>query len=61
MSSPSEDPVRVILLLMIKNESRIIRRSILSALPIADAVCVSDTGSTDDTVQVLEEFYPTHI
>ena len=58
MSSPSEDPVRVILLLMIKNESRIIRRSILSALPIADAVCVSDTGSTDDTVQVLEEFYP---
>ena len=44
---------------MIKNESRIIRRSILSALPVVDAVCVSDTGSTDDTVALLEAFYPT--
>ena len=51
--------IRVIVLLMIKNESRIIRRSILSALKIADAICVSDTGSTDDTVQVLKDFYPT--
>ena len=55
----TEDPIRIILLLMIKNESRIIRRSILSALPVVDAVCVSDTGSTDDTVQILEAFYPT--
>jgi glycosyltransferase involved in cell wall biosynthesis len=55
----TDDPIRIILLLMIKNESRIIRRSILSALPVVDAVCVSDTGSTDDTVQILEAFYPT--
>ena len=53
------DPVRVIVLLMIKNESKIIRRSITSALSIADAICVSDTGSTDDTVQILKDFYPT--
>jgi tetratricopeptide (TPR) repeat protein len=53
------DPIKIILLLMIKNESRIIRRSILSALKIADAICISDTGSTDDTVQVLADFYPT--
>ena len=52
------DPIKIILLLMIKNESRIIRRSIQSALKIADAVCVSDTGSTDDTVQLLTDFYP---
>jgi glycosyltransferase involved in cell wall biosynthesis len=44
---------------MIKNESRIICRSITSALKIADAICVSDTGSTDNTVQVLKDFYPT--
>jgi glycosyltransferase involved in cell wall biosynthesis len=53
------EPYRVIVLLMIKNESRIIRRSIQAALKIADAVCVSDTGSTDDTVKILQEFYPT--
>ena len=53
------DPIRVIVLLMIKNESRIICRSITSALKIADAICVSDTGSTDNTVQVLKDFYPT--
>ena len=53
------DPVRIIVLLMIKNESRIICRSISSALKIADAICVSDTGSTDNTVQVLKDFYPT--
>jgi len=55
----ADDPIRIILLLMIKNESRIIRRSILSALPVVDAVCISDTGSTDGTVQLLEEVYPT--
>ena len=59
MSTDDPDPIRIILLLMIKNESRIIRRSILSALPVVDAVCVSDTGSTDGTVALLEEFYPT--
>ena len=52
-------PVRVIVLYMIKNESRIITRSIQSALKIADAICVSDTGSTDNTVQILRDFYPT--
>jgi len=51
--------VRIIVLLMIKNESRIIRRSIQSALSIADAICVSDTGSTDGTVELLQAFYPT--
>jgi tetratricopeptide (TPR) repeat protein len=55
----STDTIRIIVLLMIKNESRIICRSITSALKIADAVCVSDTGSTDNTIQILKDFYPT--
>ena len=59
MSTEDPSPIRIILLLMIKNESRIIKRSILSALPAVDAVCVSDTGSTDGTVALLEAFYPT--
>ena len=28
-----------------------------STLPIADAVCVCDTGSTDNTVEVLTEYF----
>jgi tetratricopeptide (TPR) repeat protein len=52
------DP-RIIVLLMVKNEFRIIVRSIMSTLQIADAVCVSDTGSTDDTLKVLDAYFPT--
>jgi len=50
---------RVIVTIMIKNEERIIKRCISNALSIADAFCISDTGSTDDTVKILEEFLPT--
>lgn len=48
---------RVIFLSMIKNESRIIRRCIESVLPIADAICICDTGSTDNTVELLREYF----
>jgi glycosyltransferase involved in cell wall biosynthesis len=52
---PSEK--RVMLMTMIKNETRIIKRLIESTLPIVDAVCVCDTGSTDNTVEVLTEYF----
>jgi glycosyltransferase involved in cell wall biosynthesis len=55
---PAKDR-RVILISMIKNESRIIKRLIGSVLGFVDAICISDTGSTDTTVQLLEEYYPT--
>jgi glycosyltransferase involved in cell wall biosynthesis len=48
---------RIIFLSMIKNESRIIKRCIQSALPVADAICICDTGSTDTTVEVLTEYF----
>jgi glycosyltransferase involved in cell wall biosynthesis len=47
---------RLILLLMIKNESAIIERCLAHATPYVDAVAVLDTGSTDDTVQRCEAF-----
>jgi glycosyltransferase involved in cell wall biosynthesis len=50
---------RVIFLTMIKNESKIIQRCIRSAIPAIDAVCVCDTGSTDNTVEVVTEFFQT--
>jgi tetratricopeptide (TPR) repeat protein len=46
---------KIILLLMIKNESKIIERCISNALPHVDAVSVLDTGSTDNTVEVCEQ------
>ena len=47
---------KIIFLSMIKNESRIIKRCIESVLPIADAICICDTGSTDNTVSILDEY-----
>ena len=48
---------RIILLTMIKNENRIIKRMIESSLAAVDAVCVCDTGSTDNTIEVLTEYF----
>ena len=46
---------KIILLLMIKNESKIIKRCIEHAISHVDAVAILDTGSTDNTVEVCEE------
>lgn len=48
---------KIILLTMIKNENRIIKRMIESCLPAIDAVCVCDTGSTDNTIEVLTDYF----
>jgi tetratricopeptide (TPR) repeat protein len=47
---------KIILLLMIKNESKIIERCIGRALQHVDAVCILDTGSTDNTVEICNSF-----
>lgn len=52
-----QKPKKVILLAMIKNEHKIIKRLIGSCLPFVDAVCVVDTGSTDSTIEVLTEYF----
>ena len=46
---------RIILLLMIRNESKIIQRCLQHALPYADAVAILDTGSTDNTIELCKE------
>lgn len=43
---------KLILLLMIKNESKIIDRCLRNAEGVVDAISILDTGSTDDTVEV---------
>jgi glycosyltransferase involved in cell wall biosynthesis len=51
-------PKKVMVILMIKNESAIIKRCIEKALTIADAILVADTGSTDETVPLLCDLLP---
>ena len=43
--------------MIVKNESRIIRRLLESVAPIIDSYCICDTGSTDDTIAIIEEFF----
>lgn len=47
----------VCLNMIVKNESSIITRLFDSVLPIIDCYCICDTGSTDDTVQVITEYF----
>lgn len=42
--------------MIVKNESKIIERLLASVLSIVDTYCICDTGSTDDTVQRIENF-----
>ena len=47
---------RIILNLMIKNESKIIERCMGRALEFVDAISILDTGSTDNTVEVCNNY-----
>lgn len=44
---------------MVKNESKIIKRCLESVENTVDAFCILDTGSTDNTVEIVEEFLKT--
>ena len=42
--------------MIVKNESKIIKRCLDSVKPIIDYVCIHDTGSSDDTVKIIKEW-----
>lgn len=44
------------LCMIVKNESKIIERCLNSVKPLIDYVCIIDTGSTDDTVNVINNW-----
>ena len=46
--------------MIVKNESRIIIRLLESVKDIIDTYCICDTGSTDNTVHLIEEFGKKH-
>jgi len=46
--------------MIVKNESKIITRLLQSVLPIIDCYCICDTGSTDNTEEVIVNFFKNH-
>jgi len=48
-------PPRLGLCMIVKNESKVIRRALESAKPYIDTWVISDTGSTDDTISIIKE------
>ena len=42
---------------MIKNEEKIIERCLTNTLPLIDAICITDTGSTDNTIKIITEIF----
>lgn len=47
---------KICLCMIVKNESNIIERCLNSARPVIDYVSICDTGSTDDTPNIIKEW-----
>lgn len=50
-----DSKTRLVLNIMIKNESHVLERCITSMLPFIDGIVVSDTGSTDNSFEVIRD------
>ena len=58
MLGPQRLPrIRIGLSMIVKNESHIVHEVLNSSLPFIDTFCILDTGSTDNTVQIIRDFY----
>ena len=53
----NKKPVKLCLNMIVKNESKIIQRLLESVYTILDAYCICDTGSTDNTIEIIEKFF----
>jgi glycosyltransferase involved in cell wall biosynthesis len=51
---------KFVLVLMIRNEERILLRCLEAVKDIVDAYCICDTGSTDSSREIATEFLKTH-
>ena len=49
--------VTICLNMIVKNESKVIRRMLETVTPLIDCYCICDTGSTDDTRALITSFF----
>lgn len=54
--STKQDKPKLCLTMIVKNESKIIERCLTSVKDVVDCISISDTGSTDNTVEIIENF-----
>ena len=59
MSNESNLP-KLCLNMIVKNESLVIERLLQSVVNIIDTYCIEDTGSTDDTPSIIQNFFEKH-
>jgi tetratricopeptide (TPR) repeat protein len=43
--------------MIVKNESKVIHRLLESVSKVVDSYCICDTGSTDNTIEIITEFF----
>ncbi len=48
--------MNIVLVLMVRNESKIIERCLKAVEGLVDAFCIHDTGSTDNTCDIVKDF-----
>ena len=48
--------VKIILTQIMKNESHVITRMLDSIKGFADGICMVDTGSTDDSIEIVKKW-----
>jgi len=51
--------MKIGLCMIVKDESHIISEVLTATLPVIDTYCILDTGSTDNTIQIIKDFYST--
>ena len=59
-TEPNAKTITICLNMIVKNESKIITRLLESVLPIIDTYLICDTGSTDDTPNIITTFFKEH-
>jgi len=56
----NDDTPKICLNMIVKNESRVIIRLLDSVVKILDGYCICDTGSTDNTIFLITEYFKRH-
>ena len=48
--------IKLVLTQIVKNESHVVEKMLNSIKPIVDGICIVDTGSTDNTIEVINKW-----